>query len=381
MITTMPTQPPIILARHPFVKAIAQSLRRRCGLNRHPDTDHRLIVATSGGRDSVALLRALEMLGRRRAWRLKLAVGHVQHHTRPEAEVDARFVANLAQQLGLPFLRADLDLSQPNGNLEARARQKRYQALAAMACDFDARLVVTAHHGDDQLETLLMRLLRGSSIRGLRCIAWQRKLLPDKPQTLLRPMLGVDRQQIDRFLADLNQPWRQDQTNTDRSRFRARLRHEVLPILHDLKNDVASKAVAVADHMRQAHALVETQVDRHARCRPNANGHTALDRRQARQMPEIILVSLLRRVLVDAGVAADGLGHRTVGPIIRSIRDDQGGQRTFALPHDLRVVVTRHEIRIEPKTDPPVPNTATGQPDRYLCHGTRGASPHIVSKS
>ena len=117
-------------AHHRFVKAIVWALRRRCGVA----PGSKLLVATSGGADSVALLRALAIVAPRRAWRLELAVGHVRHHLRSAAETeqDAQLVSRLADELDLPLLCADLDLSgrgtgPGGGNVEARARRQRYR--------------------------------------------------------------------------------------------------------------------------------------------------------------------------------------------------------------------------------------------------------------
>ena len=162
------------LPHHPLVRAVAEGLRHHCGVREGA----RLIVAVSGGADSVALLRALAILAPRRNWNLNLAVGHVQHHLRKRgAEADARFVAALAKKLELPFLRADLEPPRPaKGNREDWARKERYGALAEMAQAFGASFMVTAHHGDDQLETMLMRLVRGCSVRGLAGMRWRRRL-------------------------------------------------------------------------------------------------------------------------------------------------------------------------------------------------------------
>jgi tRNA(Ile)-lysidine synthase len=108
----------------------------------------------------------------------------------------------------------------------------------------ESRYVVTAHHADDQLETLLMRLLRGASVRGLAGMAWRRPLPMAKEPPgliLLRPLLHTDRAAIQRYLADLKQPWCEDHTNRDLTRWRARLRAEVLPILRSLRPDVARR--------------------------------------------------------------------------------------------------------------------------------------------
>lgn len=262
MIQTMADAP-----HHRLVASIASALRRRCGVR---EGDH-LLAAVSGGPDSIAMLRALRLLAPRRTWRLQLHVGHVQHHLRgTAAEMDAQFVAELADRLHLPLHRLDLDLRHNSGNLEARARHERYLALAQMARQAGAKFVATAHHGDDQLETMLMRILRGTQIEGLRGIAWQcplsqltrnrsaivpnnrdRNLPTACNPIVIRPMLGSDHATACHFLNTLGQPWRDDLSNKDRSRTRARLRLEVLPVLRDLRPSAARKAVELADHLRQ----------------------------------------------------------------------------------------------------------------------------------
>ena len=237
-------------AYHPLVRSIARSLRRRCGVVE----GDRLLLAVSGGADSVALLRAVALLAPRRKWRLRLAIGHVQHHLRNDAEDDARFVAELAKDLRLPFARRDLALRSTE-NMEAQARKARYAALAQMALETNCRYVATAHHADDQLETTLMRMLRGTGVAGLRGIAWRRQLENDL--LLVRPMLATTHTQALDFLTRIGQAWREDHTNSDTQRTRARLRHEVLPVLRELSPSAARKAVELGDAMRHAKALMD----------------------------------------------------------------------------------------------------------------------------
>jgi len=237
----------------PLVRAVAHGLRHRGGVR---EGDH-ILVACSGGADSVALLRAMHLLHRRRKWNLTLTVAHVQHHLRPpeEAEGDAAFVAALAEQLGLAYERRDIYPGEAAGNVEANAREQRYAALTAIAAEVGAGSVATAHHADDQLETLLMAILRGTTAKGLRGIAWRRPLGEDvaggEAVTLIRPMLGATHAEAIGLLNDLDQPWREDATNADRSRTRARLRHEVLPVLRELRPSVARKAVELGDALRE----------------------------------------------------------------------------------------------------------------------------------
>ena len=147
--------------------------------------------------------------------------------------------------------------------MEAAARDARYAALREVAVQVGAGYVATAHHADDQLETLLMAILRGTTLRGLRGIAWERPLTAEGALTpggggtsggvrLIRPMLAATHADAVAFLQQLDQPWREDPTNTDRTRTRARLRHEVLPVLRDLRPSVARKAVELTDHIRDA---------------------------------------------------------------------------------------------------------------------------------
>lgn len=234
---------------HPLVRHVAAGLRRRCGVSQ----GDALVVAVSGGADSVALLRALHLLADRRTWSLKLIVGHVQHHLREQAEDDARFVAALAGTLGLAFARRDVHPHHHGGNLEATARRQRYAALVQIAREHGAGFIATAHHADDQLETLLMRLVRGTTVRGLSGIAWRRAAGPEPEAagiSVIRPMLAATHAQAVALLEHLHQTWREDATNVDPSRLRARLRAQVTPRLRALHPHVARHAVQLADAAR-----------------------------------------------------------------------------------------------------------------------------------
>ena len=326
-----------------FVKAVSQALRHRCGVQR----GQRLLVAVSGGADSVALLRALADLAPRPAWGLSLAAGHVQHHLRQaDAEADAVFVQDLAQHLGLRFLRADLDLSRCAGNVESAARRHRYQALKGMAETFEAQHVVVAHHGDDQLETVLMRLLRGASVRGLSGMSWRRRLVPGSDLTLLRPMLGLDRAAAEGMLRAIGQGWRQDRTNTDTTRLRARLRKDVLPVLHDLRPNASRRAVLLGEHMRQISRFLDRSVDEAAAVVVRDTNGARLDRSAARDMPNAVLAALLRRLLEESGCGADKLGGRALRPLLRAVQDGAGGKRRFQFANQSMVVVTRRWVDV-----------------------------------
>ncbi|HET7874810.1 MAG TPA: tRNA lysidine(34) synthetase TilS [Methylomirabilota bacterium] len=194
---------------------------RRHGLCRGGET---VLVAVSGGADSVALLDVLSELAP--SLQLALHVAHVDHGLRAAAAEDARFVEGLCASLGVPFhlARVEVRREPPWDGLEAEARRARYRALDALARTLHASRIATGHTADDQAETVLMRLCQGSGPRGLAGIAPERGLL-------IRPLLQVRREEIEAHLRARGLAWVEDTSNRDTRLLRNRIRHEVLPFL------------------------------------------------------------------------------------------------------------------------------------------------------
>lgn len=340
MITTDPADGIIMLHRDPFVKTVDRALRHRCGV-REGDA---LLVAVSGGADSVALLRALAVIADRPHWQLRLHVAHVHHHLREEADADAAFVVDLAQQLGLPFHLAHIQPAESEGNLENAARRLRYDALTSIAHECDTPLIATAHHADDQLETMLMRLVRGSSVRGLSGMASRRKL--DDRTTLIRPMLRLTHATAVDFLGTLDQPWREDATNAETTRWRARLRAHVLPELRRLRPDAAEKAADTADALRDAARLADQQIARTIAdtVTRDSQGTQQLSRAAARALSPALLRGVLRQVLLEAGARPDALGRRALHPIVQSARSPSGETKRFEIAGGVAVTITAQTL-------------------------------------
>jgi len=190
----------------------------------------RVLVAVSGGPDSVALLRALVRLSP--AAGKTLTVAHFNHGWRGDAsDADERFVVELAESLGLACHvdRPTASARPAPDGLEAAARDARYKFLMATAERLGIRYVATGHTADDQAETILHHVLRGTSISGLSGMAGFRLLSP--AVTLVRPLLEVSRAEVLAYLDSLGQVWREDATNADRTLMRNRIRHELLPLL------------------------------------------------------------------------------------------------------------------------------------------------------
>jgi tRNA(Ile)-lysidine synthase len=224
---------------------------------RYPTDDSGLVLAVSGGPDSVALLRAVVKLCRRSVQPIShaapLVVAHVNHLLRgSESDADERFVGQLCGELSekysvpLTYNSTRIDVpdtaARARANLEGTARRLRYDWLTEVAERHGIRLVATGHTADDQAETVLHNLLRGTGLRGLRGIAPRRPL--KHPIELLRPLLDVGRSEVLSFLDSLGQSYRQDSSNADLRFVRNRLRHRVLPFLVEHGNRSMARTLA-----------------------------------------------------------------------------------------------------------------------------------------
>lgn len=235
-----------ISKRHTTASAIIASWRQLTGGRAVRDCDRRTLLACSAGADSSALVLALS------AVRAPHVVAHVVHDLRPESEAHAdRDAAQaLAASLGLPFVEAAVRVRGRPGNAEAVARRERYAALARLATDHACEFVATAHHADDQLETVLMRLTRGAGPSGLAGVLSRRRL--SGGVVLVRPCLGVTRAQCEALCRDAGWRWASDATNANETRTRSALRAQVIPALRRVCPDAALKATRAAALVAQS---------------------------------------------------------------------------------------------------------------------------------
>ncbi len=237
--------------------AVERTLRRHAMLA----GGETVLVAVSGGADSVALLHLLRTLAP--AWRLALHVLHVDHQLRPDSAADARFVRDLGARLGVPVEVATVEVA-TRGSLEAAARQARYAALDACADRIGADRIAVGHTADDQAETVLMRLIEGTGARGLAGI-------PPVRGRVIRPLLECRRAVLVEELGRAGLPWVEDETNRDPKFLRNRIRHELLPLL------AGSYSPGIAGALARAAARVREAVE-------------ALERVAARELERLSVV-------------------------------------------------------------------------------------------
>jgi tRNA(Ile)-lysidine synthase len=217
-----------------------------------------VVVAVSGGADSVALLMGLFMLTEEFGYRL--VVCHVDHGLRgEESRQDAEFVKELANRLGLPFELGEFqvaEIAQGTGqSIQVAAREVRYGFFERVMRAYDANKLAVAHHADDQAETILMRILRGTSASGLSGMEWMRKW---KHGWIIRPMLHIWRHEIETFCKEQHISYRTDSSNLSTKYLRNKIRLELIPLIERAYNsNIKNRLLALGDIVRMEDDLLD----------------------------------------------------------------------------------------------------------------------------
>lgn len=233
-----------------------------------PTGDARIVAAVSGGADSVSLLLALSELVRARRVNLKLFAAHMDHGLRGERSADdARFVVRFAASLGVESVveRADVGARArvSKDNLEQAARRARYEFLSRVAREREAVAVLTAHTLDDQAETVLLRLLRGSGAEGLTGIRPERVLSEGEETMLLRPLVAWARRADTVALCRAHgAEFRTDEMNEDESFARVRVRRKLLPLLETFNPRAVAALARTADLLAEDSSALEQEAAR-----------------------------------------------------------------------------------------------------------------------
>ncbi len=209
------------------------------------ERQQRLLVAVSGGQDSLCLIKLL--LDLQPKWQWDLGIAHCDHRWRTDSEANADYVEKLAQSWGVSFY---LETATQPLNSEAAARNWRYAALSAIAQVNNYQYIVTGHTASDRAETLLYNLMRGTGADGLQALTWQRPLTADI--FLVRPLLEITRPQTKQFCQEFNLPIWEDSTNQDVKYARNRIRQELIPYLQTNFNPKVESALAQTAELLQA---------------------------------------------------------------------------------------------------------------------------------
>src|SRR5919197_1514487 len=273
------------------------------------EPDARVLAMLSGGADSVCLVHALlELIGAERLHAL-----HVNHGLRTAAEEDEQFCVNLCDRLGLPLAVERVEVRggagrAPRGNLEALARETRYATAERVRSSEGLDLIATGHTATDQVETILYRLVSSPG---------RRALLGMKPRrgALIRPLLGVTRDQTRAYCVRAGLSWREDESNLDTAFTRNRIRLHVLPELRLVHSAADSNVLATAAELADESELLEQAVDEAIEA-IGAGGHPpSVDSRQLAGLPAPLRRLVVRRLAERAAGRLLSLGAGEVAAI------------------------------------------------------------------
>ncbi|HKM90702.1 MAG TPA: tRNA lysidine(34) synthetase TilS [Candidatus Acidoferrales bacterium] len=280
----------------------------------------RLGVGVSGGADSVALLRLLH--GLQDELGIRLAVLHFQHGLRGEESAgDEAFTAELAGRLGLEFFREEADVASwaksRRANLEEAGRQLRSEFFERMVREARVTRVATAHTADDQAETVLAHLVRGTGLAGLAGIY-------PAAGRVVRPLLEVRRAELRAWLTAIGQAWREDSTNMDTARLRARLRRDLLPLLErEFQTSIVGQLCGLAELAREEERFGTALAEARFRALARREGSRVVLR------AEDLLTPMPQELLPD-GEAQTALARRLVR---RAVEEVLGHRRGFTAEH------------------------------------------------
>ena len=253
-------------------------LRRFCREQNLVNPGDRIVCAVSGGADSMALLWAMYLL--KDEWNLDLAAVHFNHHLRDEeSDRDEQFVREFCEGYGIPLYVGEAHVVTGEKGLEAAARDARYAFFDTLSGK-----IATAHTADDNAETMLMHLIRGTGLKGLGGIA------PKRGQ-FIRPMLSITRSEVLEFLDEYALPHREDSTNTTDFYLRNRIRHHVMPLMKAENPKFSQNMSATALRLRQDEEALAGAADALERDVPTL-----------RTQPAAVRARVLEKILKESGV-------------------------------------------------------------------------------
>ena len=240
---------------HPLHKRVAQVIRSRGLLQ----PGQKVLIAVSGGADSVAMLSILHAMAP--TWHLALTVVHCNYGLRGhESEGDARFVSSLCRQWTIPCLVRRLKVARhgrgASSSLQARARDVRYGLFRELAEHLGANRVAIGHTADDQAETVLLRMLRGTGLRGLAAMPYIRNDL------YIRPLLDCTRSEVLAYLKSAGLSYRTDSSNLKTIYRRNRVRHELMPVLRSFAPNIVRMLARQADLLREDDRVLAAMTSR-----------------------------------------------------------------------------------------------------------------------
>ena len=308
---------PLALRRHKLVATVRNSL-----------LDRDVLIGVSGGADSVALLLLFCAAASQKTASFTVSAAHIHHGLREEADGEQQMVVDLCEKLDIRCEVRQIDVQPFNGSVAAGARKARYDQLLDIATDCGFRTIAVAHHAADQLETMLMALCRGSGLKRLAGMQPSRQL--SEEVTLIRPLLHIDKEDLEEVCRMADVQWCHDPTNDDLSTPRGRLRSDVIPVLRNLWPGADRHASNASTILQAATEAFESFV-------PDGKQWS---RQTLSQFPVPIIAAAVH------GAVGEHATFDTVQSIASAVADDVTDPREFACGQGCVATVTAHHVEI-----------------------------------
>ncbi len=314
-----------------------------------------IVLAVSGGADSMILLHASLQLLQYPESRLQgaqLHVAHINHQLRgTESDSDEQLIQQLCNQWQVPCTTRTVNVHRiheqsTHESLEETARRVRYEHLLDIAANLNASYVVTAHHRDDQAETILHNILRGTGLRGLAGIVPSRELGPKI--RLLRPMLDINRSMIMQYLEHANLQFREDATNQDPGFLRNRIRHRLLPLLRsDFNAQTEQHLVSLGSQAADALQCLDQLADRLLResVLEQTPDSCRLDRSALKQWPDFLISHTLTRLWAIQHWPQQQMTVRHWRQLAQMVREST--PTSVSLPANINAVVRTNLLHLQ----------------------------------
>ncbi len=309
----------------------------------------RVLAALSGGPDSTALLMALAEIAPE--WNLTLCVAHFNHGLRGrESNADEKISRNLAKKLGLPFFSANMNQTKVKKGIspEDFYRQQRYTFLDKTARKCRAQKIVLGHNLQDQAETVLLNLLRGSGPEGLK------GFLPKRDGRFIRPLMETSREEIIAFLNQSGTAYRQDRSNENRRYLRNQIRADLIPYLQEKFNPkIVENLARTAEILRMEDEFIREQVAAALQSRfvQRAQNRFLIKMDYLLNVPPAVRWRLLKTVLEDLTPKGNGITFRHVTLLNELVQKSETGKR-IAFPSKIEARREYDDLIVEKKPLP-----------------------------
>lgn len=347
-----------------FKEKIIERVRDMIIRNRLIDPVDRIVVAVSGGPDSVCLLDILSKL--REDLHIELIVAHLNHGLRgSDSDQDERFVKDLSEKAGVPCHTKKIELYKirDGRSIEEAARDERYGFLYDVLKDTNAQKIATAHHMDDQAETFFINLLRGSGPKGLSGI-------PERSDDgkIIRPLLELRRYEILRYLKDLNLPYRVDKSNLDKRYLRNTIRHELMPMLLKIQPQIVEHIHTLSKILKEEDRFLDELVGSKISfsCHEK-DKKISIQRNTILTLPEALKPRAIR-FLIGQISTLKRLSHIHVEKIVEMLQSPNP-QKEIHLPNGVVAKKRYNELILERnKTEQPLPSFTYQIPEDGIYH-------------